>query len=253
MLYDYPEYYEIVFSFRDIPKEISFINKCIKEYSDIKVECILEIGCGPAPHMNDLQKYGYKYIGLDNNQNMLKYAKKKWNHLNPVPEFVNANMVSFDIPQKVDFCFVMLGSLYLSNDDQLKSHFDSISKTLKPGGLYFLDLCIQFSNPMDYNNNNAFSVEQNGIQVKSEFEIKAIDANRHLYEENWSVDINDNGKIKHLKMTEKNIALLPEEFLTFIKSHPDFEFVGWWTDWDLEKPIKNNSNIKRPFAIIRRV
>ena len=253
MLYDYPEYYEIVFSFRDISKEISFINMCIKEYSDIKVKDILEIGCGPAPHMNDLQKYGYKYIGLDNNQNMLKYAKKKWNHLNPAPEFVNADMVSFDIPHKVDFCFVMLGSLYLSNNNQFRSHFDSISKVLRTNGLYFLDMCIQFSDPMEHNNSNAFSVKKDGIEVKSEFKIKKVDTNHNLYEENWSIDINDNGKTKHFEMLEKNKAILPEEFLTFIQSRSDFEFVGWWEDWNIEKPINNNSTIKRPFAIVRRI
>lgn len=253
MLYDYPKYYEAVFSFRDISKEVAFLDTCIRKLSDNKVKNILEIGCGPAPHVKEIQNFGYNYIGLDNNQNMLKYANQKWNKLSPEPVFINEDMVSFDFQQKVDFCFVMLGSLYLKNDKEINSHFDSISNILKPGSLYFLDLCIQFSDPLDYNNHNAFSIEQDGIEIKSEFRIKAIDAKNNLYEENWFVDVNDKGNIKHFKMTERNKAILPEEFLTFIQSRADFEFVGWWEDWDLKRPIKNNLNVKRQISIVRRV
>src|SRR3972149_4413948 len=94
-LYDYPEYYEIAFSFRDIPDEARFMHSCIERYSKIPVRRVFEVACGYAPHAEELTALGYKYIGLDNNRNMLDYAAHKWSSLKPPPEFMEGNMLSF--------------------------------------------------------------------------------------------------------------------------------------------------------------
>ena len=105
MLYDYPEYYEVAFSFRDIPREAAFLQNCINRFSVIPVHTVLEIACGPAPHAEELVAKGYHYTGLDINRNMLDYAAHKWRHLEPRPQFLQANMVSYDCPQKMDFAY----------------------------------------------------------------------------------------------------------------------------------------------------
>ena len=78
MLYDYPEYYEVAFSFRDIEVEAAFIRDCIRQYSAIPVRKVFEIACGPAPHAEALTNLGFHYVGMDNNRNMLDYAAYKW-------------------------------------------------------------------------------------------------------------------------------------------------------------------------------
>ena len=49
-IYDYPEYYEVAFSFRDIPSEVSFMQECMSRFSHIPVNRVFEVACGPAPH-----------------------------------------------------------------------------------------------------------------------------------------------------------------------------------------------------------
>ncbi len=252
MLYDYPRYYEIAFSFRDIPAEVEFLHTCINTFSAIPVHRILEIACGPAPHTGELASRGYQYIGLDINRNMLTYAHHRWDGLEPKPTFLEGNMISFQLNQKVDFAFVMLGSLYINSSEELNSHFDSIGQVLKPGGLYFLDWCIQFLNPLDYKDRNTFSIQKDGITIKSKFDIQLLDPANHMYEETWIVDVNDKGKQKHFEMVEKNKSVLPEEFMEFINNRNDFEFVGWWRDWDLHQPIITPEHITRPVALVRR-
>ncbi|RKX26204.1 MAG: hypothetical protein DRP47_08580 [Candidatus Zixiibacteriota bacterium] len=253
MLYDWPEYYEVAFSFRDIPQETSFIHNCIEQLSSIPVQRVLEIGCGPASHAGEFQSLGYQYSGFDINPKMLAYAREKWQHLDPVPEVFQADMVSFNCPYRVDFAYILLGSLYLSSKDEMTSHFDSVARALNPGGLYFLDWCIQFTNPLHLKQNNAYAIEKNGIAVLSEFDIKPIDRDRHMYEEFWTVNINDHGQQRRFEMLELNKAILPNEFLDFINQREDFEFVGWWKDWDLNQPIDKYSEVIRPLVIVRRV
>ena len=252
MIYDYPQYYEVAFSFRDIPRETAFMSECIEEYSDIRVRWVFEIACGFAPHAAELGRRGYRYLGLDNNRNMLDYAAHKWRDLKPRPEFVDGDMVRFKTPRKIDFAYVMLGSLYLNTIDEMTSHFDSVARALRPGGLYFLDWCVQFDDPLKHDGKNSVVQERDGVVVESEFNIRLVDPVQQMYEEVWTVNVNDHGRKRNLQMIERNRAIFPKEFLTFVRSRTDFEFVGWWRDWDLNQPITDLSTPDRPVALLRR-
>ncbi|MBU8934716.1 MAG: class I SAM-dependent methyltransferase [candidate division Zixibacteria bacterium] len=253
MLYDWPKYYEVAFSFRDIPHEARFIRDCIRRFSAIPVRRVLEIGCGPAPHAGELQSLGYQYTGLDINRKMLAHAENKWRHLNPRPVLLESDMTSFEGVDRADFAYILLGSLYLHSIDEMNSHFDSVAKALNPGGLYFLDGCIQFSDPLGNNRDNAYTIEKDGITVSSEFAIELLDADRQMYEEVWTVNVDDHGHKKKFEMVERNKSIEPTEFVGFISQRPDFELVGWWQDWNFDRPILRASNVTRPIALVRRV
>ncbi len=252
-IYDYPKYYEVAFSFRDISAESIFLKKCIEKYSDIPVNKLLEIACGPAPHAGELTNLGYSYTGFDINQKMLDFAQDKWTNLKTPINLINADMTSFAIIDKFEFAFIMLGSLYINSSKELHSHFDSLSQVLEDGGLYFLDWCIQFSDPLIHNKNNSFQIEKDGIKINSNFDIRLIDEKEQMYEEIWSVKIDDDGLKKELEMKELNKAIKPMEFLDFIKSREDFEFVDWWSDWDFDKQIEDTNQVTRPVALVRKV
>lgn len=253
MFYDFPKYYEVAFSFRDIKKETAFLIECADRYSACPVKHFFEIGCGNAPHAGEIIKAGYDYNGMDINRKMLDYAHQKWSHLSQPPKLVIGDMVNFVLERQVDFAFVMLGSLYLNSSEQLQSHFDSLSRILNKGGLYFLDFCFQFDDPLQHSDSNKFSVEQEGIIVESDFDIRLLDQQENIYEETWRINVNDNGYKQTFKTVEVNKALLPEEFEEFISKRDDFEIVGWWKDWDLNQPLDNRNDLKRPFTLVRRI
>jgi len=253
LLYDYPEYYEVAFSFRNIPDEACFIDACIQQYSLVPVRSIFEVGCGPAPHAGELVKKGYRYVGLDINRTMLDHARYKWRHLDRAVELVEGDMAGFSYDKQVEFVYVMLGSLYLNGATEMTSHFDAISRILKPGGLYFLDWCIQLSDSLSETATNKYAIEKDGIAIVSEFNIQLVDSDRQMYEEIWSVNVDDHGRHKSFVMTERNRAMFPEEFLKFIDNRDDFELVGWWRDWGMGKSIDKPGESERPIVLIRRV
>ncbi len=252
MLYDYPKYYEAAFSFRDIPAEVEFMQTCMKRFSKIRVNNLLEIGCGYAPHAGELISRDFSYVGLDINHRMLNHARTKWQQIRPTPELIQADMVDFTLESKTDFVFVMIGSLYLKSEDDLRSHFDAVGDALRSGGLYFLDWCVQFFDPEDWDERISFAVEKDGIRLESRFRIEPIPTGRSMYKETWTVDVDDHGEHHRLEMVERNLALLPGEFKAFLAGRDDFEFVGWWSDWDLDRSIEAHGEIRRPLAIVRR-
>ena len=138
-LYDYPRYYEIAFSYRNIEKEVDVMEECIRRFSKIPVYRVLDLACGPAPHLEEFTRRGYEYVGLDINESMLDYAKKKAEALGVKAVFVKADMKNFTLREPVDFAFTMLGSLYVKTTEDILNHSNSVARALKPGGLYLLD------------------------------------------------------------------------------------------------------------------
>jgi len=76
-VYDEPLYYEIAFSFVDVPRQVDLFEKFIKEYSNIPVRRVLDIGCGPSPQLREFSRRGYEAVGLDSSPQMLAYLKEK--------------------------------------------------------------------------------------------------------------------------------------------------------------------------------
>lgn len=253
VLYDFPEYYEVAFSFRDIPAECDFLHCLIQRFSNQPTRDILEIAAGPAPHAGGLIERGYRYLGLDINRNMLDYATYKWKDVIPRPIFIEGDMTDFTLEHKIDFAFVMIGSLYLSTMADFNRHFDTMARVMRPGALYFLDWCIQFTDPEKLLKTHPLIVERDGIRITSEFRLKVLDREEQMYEEIWTVSVDDHGRKRQFDMIERNRAMMPTEFLGFISNRPDFDFVGWWSEWDLCKPIRDGVEPARPVALIRRV
>ncbi len=140
-VYDNPKYYEIAFSFRDIPKEVDFIEQLIAKESKIPVKTFLEMAAGNSPHMPELCRRGYSYIGLELGKQMIKYARNKIKALSLNAEIIEGDMIRFSLSQPVDCTLLFLGSLYVKNDKELISHLNSVATATQNGGLLHSRCC----------------------------------------------------------------------------------------------------------------
>ncbi len=252
-VYDHPEYYEIAFSWRDIPAEVNLFEECFKRFSKIPVKSVLEIGCGNSPHMTELIKRGYRYNGLDISESMLEYSREKVLQTGGEANLFRANMVDFTCESKVDFAFIMLGSLFATSTADLNSHFDSVAESLNKGGLYLLDWCVQFEPPWETRGGSSWDMERHGIKVKTIVTWKPISLARQTFEETIVLEVDDHGKKISVSGKDIHRAIYPQEFICYISNHKKFEFVGWWNNWDLEKPLDFADKISRPIVLIRRI
>jgi SAM-dependent methyltransferase len=252
-IYDYPEYYEIAFSWRDIPGEVDLFEESFRRFSQIPVKSVLELGSGNSPHMEELLRRGYEYTGLDISDSMLDYAREKLRRRGLVANLVRRNMVDFSLDFKVDFVYIMLGSLFATNTGEISTHFDSVAAALRKGGLYFLDWCVQFVPPWEWRGESTWVMERDGIKVRATYAGKPANLVKQTFEERITLEVDDRGD--KITITEKNIgrAIYPQEFLCLISAHKEFEFVGWWNNWNLEKPLEQAMKIERPIVLIRRI
>lgn len=253
-LYSNPVYYEIAFSFRDIRREVDVFEECFNRYSKIPVRRVLELGSGTSPHLEELARRGYEYVGVDINEAMLNHAQRKAEALGIAATFIRADMRHFSLEKPVDFAYVMLGSLYAETTNDLLSHFASVAEALNLGGLYFLDSCIDFEWGDQVSRDQGWSIERGGVKVDVRFVAEGV-INRasQLYKYRLLADVDDHGRKLHLESVEVGRRIFPQEFLLLVEKSGRFEFIGWWNNWDLDEPIEKAERINRPITLIRRI
>jgi SAM-dependent methyltransferase len=253
-LYSNPRYYEIAFSFRDIGQEIDVFEECFHRYSKIPVRRVLELGCGPSPHIGEFARRGYEYAGLDINEHMLDYAGQKAKELGAAATFIRADMRHFSLENPADFVYVMLGSLYAQTTDDLLSHFAAVAQALTPGGLYLLDWCINFQWDTTSTHKQRWTIEKNGVTIDAEYMIEdVVDRAAQTYRDKLVVDVNDHGKTRRLESVEVRRNIFPQEFLLLAEKSGEFEFIGWWNNWNLDEPVERAEHIDRPITVLRRL
>lgn len=242
-VYDSPHYYEIAFSGRNIRAEVDFMARL----ADGRAR-FLEIASGNSPHMRELLDRGYHYTGVELSEAMLDHSREKLRDGDRV-ELFQGDMRDFTLPEPCDFAFLMVCSLFVENNAELDSHFDSVARALRPGGLYLLDGCIHFRLPegvLDW------TMAQRGTRVHTTVNWRFNWA-RQAFSERLTLDVDDRGNKLQFEHTSTRRAVFPQEFRQYIDRRPDFEFVGWWNDFDLSKPIDDGSQVQRSVVVVRRV
>lgn len=252
-VYQYPAYYELAFSFRDLAAEVDVFETLIDRYAAIPVTAMLEVACGSAPHLRELMSRGYHYMGLDLCPTMLDYARLKaqaWT-ADIAPIFITADLRDFRLDTPVDFAFVLLGSLYVESTAELSSHFDAMAAALRPGGLYLMDWCIDCS--PNAARHTAWEIEAEGVNVKALYQAYPLNAIEQTIAESIALVVEDHGTTVTLREQAVRREIYPQEFLMFCAQRRDFEFIGWWNDWDLRKPLDGTEVMNRPISVVRRL
>ncbi|MBM3288780.1 MAG: class I SAM-dependent methyltransferase [Candidatus Hydrogenedentes bacterium] len=249
-LYDFPDYYAVAFSYRDLAREVDVFEDCIRRFSHVPVSRVLEICCGHAPHLEELLGRGYRYVGIDRSAAMLERAEAKARAYGGDAEFVRADLADFAIGAPADFAFVALASLYVTDTCGLESHFDAMANALRPGGLYLLEWCVDFDPMVDVV--DSWEVERGGVRVKASYWSRSVNRIEQVYEDTLHLDVDDRGKQLTIEDRSPRRRIFPQEFLAFVRDRTRFEFVGWWNDWDLDQPVTGEHGVDRPIVAIRR-
>ena len=99
---------------------------------------LLDIGCGTGELLLRMAK-NYKCDGMDLSEEMLKIAFKKLKH-REVSLFLG-NMIEFDTGKTYDIMVSLFDTVnHILTVDELTSHFESVYRSLNPGGVYIFDV-----------------------------------------------------------------------------------------------------------------
>ena len=138
----YSEVYDFLFENEiDYDKDVAFVKKLITPHSYQQEVTVLDLGCGTGTHAIKLAKEGFKVIGIDISEKMIKRAIEKAKKEDVFVEFLVQDMKKVNIPTKVDCAISLFGSFsYLLSNADLKKFFGSLNRYLKKGGFLVLDI-----------------------------------------------------------------------------------------------------------------
>lgn len=228
-IYDQAKYYEIAFSFIDAKKQGCLFEEFIKKYGKISVETVLDIACGPALQLREMARKGYVSVGLDSNPKMLEYLKSEALKEGLRIETVKEDMNNFKLKKKVDFAYIMMGSIiYVGSNDSFLSHLNSVASSLKSGGLYLIEnLAMSWSDPK-FLKSQSWTMKEKGIKVKTVYKLTSKDAIKQIVSQDFVLDVDDKG-IKHKYVNQDDLKVIfPEEFKLLVEKNGKFEFLGFF-------------------------
>jgi SAM-dependent methyltransferase len=246
--YRYPHYYEIALAPADPVRELDFFAAAIANFSGAEVRRVFELGAGTAPYLEEWDRRGYRYCGLDLSPAMLEFAREKAARKGIDAAFVLGDMRGLDRGLgPFDLAYVMLGSLYTRSNREFLDHLARIADLLMPGALYLLDSVVWFRILHDYR--RSWTRRSGGVTVHTRYRAEMLDPIAQTYHETLTFTVDDHGKKLTIEGQVPAKIFFPQEFLCLVELSGRFEFIGWYNDFSLTAPLTPDG---RHTAILRK-
>lgn len=145
-IFDFPDLYDVVLraSAEQIETEVNSIRRLLAERGITKGR-ILELACGTCAHGIPLAQGGLSVTGIDINPNMLEAAKGRAESAGVEIEHFRGDIVDFNLDTEPFDCAIFMAETFpiITAYEDIESHFQSVRRHLKKGGVYIIDLDAQ--------------------------------------------------------------------------------------------------------------
>lgn len=258
-IYAYPLYYEIGFCNSPIQKEVKFIIESYKKYNhNSPPSSILDNGCGTGIYLEKLAKLGLRVSGYDSSLQMVKYAAFRLKKVTKESHIFRANLKNFRIKDKFDMAIALNGSFqYLISIKDILSHFESVSRVLKLGGLYL----ISFPSPQDFVDNPPGFIKSQWshkrgkitVAVNWTYQQHPICRESQTFSGQAKIKVKDNRNIFNLQMPYRYRIFSLKELEFLVKISRNFEIVDIYGDFSLNKVFMKMQKPKCMNEILRKI
>jgi SAM-dependent methyltransferase len=137
----YLAFYEELLDPAIAEEDASFVDRALALAASSRV---LDVGCGFGRHAVALGKRGHRVTGLDLSEPMLRLAAEMAHGAAVSVEWLRRDMRELDGLGPFDACICLYTAFGFFDDRDNRRVLDGIRETLRPGGLFMLDV----SNPL---------------------------------------------------------------------------------------------------------
>ena len=214
---NYSNYYDLLYKDKDYPAEINFIDSLLKQYGIGDVKTILDVGCGTGGHAFLLSEKGYTVTGVDISENMLSIAKEKAKKIKADVNFFQADACDFNLNMKFDSIISMFAVMgYQTTNEDFERALLSISKHLRPGGLFIFDVWFGPAVISQEPEDTIKIIENNGEKI-IRLTRSTLDIMKHTVDVNFNVMLIKEDKIHNpTEETHKMRFFFPMELELFL-------------------------------------
>ena len=127
--------WEILVSQEEYIPETEFVKKAVEKHKKSSGCDLLDVGCGGGHH-DLLLKSDFKIVGIDKNERMLEFAKRR----NPEIEYRPGDMRTFQLGRKFDVIIAMDTIMYNLTYEDMEKTLANFSDHLRAGGVVIFTL-----------------------------------------------------------------------------------------------------------------
>ncbi len=227
--YKLPKYYHLVFK-RTIDGDFEFFRSLFKLYCNFDVKRILEPACGSGIFIEKFANHGYNIKGYDLSKKMVQYCNQRLQKNIEIRN--NYKVITGDMRNKIfkkesDAAFICINSLgYLRTDEDIISHFKTMSKSLRDGGIYIVEISCKCENIQnEIKKDDIWYTKEDHIEIKAQWIIKRYNIEKKIREIDFQMTIRENGKKKEIKEIH-NLRLWIFEDFKQLASLGGFTLIG---------------------------
>ena len=253
--YSLPEIYDIAFTFRDYYKAVDFLQEAASRVSLREVKSTVELGAGPAQYAREFARRGVTAFAVDRLPEMNEYARELCARESLTVKFVEEDMRSFRLPQKVDLAICMMATFHclLTNDD-IVQHLNAVADNLVKDGLYIIEMNHpRYAFNTGSSTQNKWEMERGGIKVQpdwgsdAEFDpLTEIDSGTVIFA------VTQDGNTEEHSFTEQWRDITSGLMQALIELSGKFKIAATYGDLSLDIPFDNAKKAWRMVLVLRK-
>ena len=253
--YDYPQYFDMLFS-DETEDEVNFFELAFDKFAKGKVKRVLEPGCGSGRLVTKMAELGYQVTGLDLSPAMLGYLDEQLDRRGLTAKTVLGDMTKMKFNKKFDAAFCTFNTFrHLLDEKSAVKHLQNVGEVVRKGGIYILGFHII---PMDADPDctERWHAKAKGIEVKAK--LKVIDFKRKKREEKLRVTIKaekkKTGKTERIATEFSLRVYTSKQAKRMLQSvHDVWEIAEIFDfDYDIDEPRDFDKDLTDALFILRR-
>ncbi len=251
--YHSPLYYHIAF---DVNRkaETDFLETCFARYARGRVRSVVDIACGTGHHALRLARRGYRVTGLDLSAASVDFLRAQAEAEGlPVTALIG-DMTDFRLPEPADAAICMQDSQgHLLTKDALVAHLRAVAANLRPGGVYVFDRLIP-NRWVTPGIRWRWTRRRGGITVRTTFRtLDGYDPVQQVCDEVMRFEISENGSRRVVTQRHKTRIVFPQELRALVELAGGLEFVGWFSNFSLARPLERARGALMMITVLRRL
>ncbi len=256
-VYQWAEYYDIAFDFRDVGAECDFLCSRFEAHGG-GAGSFLELACGPGQHVVEMAGRGVSAAGLDLSPDMLGFLQEKAAARGVEVHAIEADMRSFRIPDRFHGAALLMDSAsHLLTHADMIDHLRSVARHLETGGVYVLEM----SHPSNHlgvarTTRNVWTMERDRVVVETEWgqPDDPFDSLTQVDEVTVVLRVTEPGRepIRHTHR-ERIRRWLKPEFEAAVEMSGAFEIVEWYGSLDRRVALGHEKAAWRMVPVLRKI
>lgn len=143
-----------------IPETIDRSVQWIMDVLALKTgDAVLDLGCGPGLYASRFSRAGLNVTGVDYSLNSIEYAKQYASETKLNIDYRYQNYLELNDEERYNAVFLIFGDFCPLNPQQRETLLKNVSRSLKPGGKFVLDVTTREHRKKHGNQNRWYATE----------------------------------------------------------------------------------------------